>query len=303
MADNKDLDTTGHKWDDDEGFPLQEYNNPLPKWWLNSFYATIIWSVVYWVLYPAWPLPDGFTPGTLGTTMRGEYQKEMDEAKAKQKVFNDKLDKLSLKEISKDNQLLQFSISGGKALFGDNCAPCHGPAGIGVKAGGFPTLADDDWLFGGDLDTIQETITNGRNGQMPAHAKAAGGNFTDAQVDDLTQYVLSLSGKSTDKPAITRGDALFRGEAACTTCHGDKGNGSLKGTVNGEKPPQVGAPNLTDGIWLYGGDQKTVRESIAKGRMGEMPAWGAGIKESGRQLSALDIKKLTIYVHSLGGGQ
>lgn len=303
MADNNDLDTTGHKWDDDEGFPLQEYNNPLPKWWLNSFYATVIWAVIYWVLYPAWPLPDGFTPGTLGSTMRGEYQKEMDEAKAKQKVFNDKLEKLSLKEISKDNQLLQFSISGGKALFGDNCAPCHGPAGIGVKAGGFPTLADDDWLFGGDLDTIHETITNGRNGQMPAHAKSAGGNFTDAQVDDLTAYVLSLSGKSTDKAAITRGDALFRGEAGCVNCHGDKGNGSLKGTINGEKLPQIGAPNLTDGIWLYGGDPKIVRESIAKGRMGEMPAWGTGTKESGRQLSALDIKKLTIYVHSLGGGQ
>ncbi|MBF0212157.1 MAG: cytochrome C oxidase Cbb3, partial [Magnetococcales bacterium] len=126
MADKKDVDTTGHQWDDDEGFPLQEYNNPLPKWWLYTFWATIIWSVIYWVLYPAWPLENGSTKGIWNWSMHGEYQQEMSAAKAHQKEFNDKLEKLSLKEISQDNKLLQYSISGGKALFGDNCAPCHG---------------------------------------------------------------------------------------------------------------------------------------------------------------------------------
>ncbi|MBF0341974.1 MAG: cytochrome-c oxidase, cbb3-type subunit III, partial [Magnetococcales bacterium] len=188
MADNHDVETTGHQWDDEEGFPLKEYNNPLPKWWLYSFYATILWALGYWVLYPTWPLADGFTKGVLGWSMHGEYQKEMDEAKAKQKVFNDQMEKLPLKEIVKNNQLLQYAISGGKALFGDNCAPCHGSGGVGVKAGGFPTLADDDWLFGGDLETIHETISNGRTGMMPAHLNSAGGNFTPAQVADLTAY-------------------------------------------------------------------------------------------------------------------
>ncbi|MBF0272697.1 MAG: cytochrome-c oxidase, cbb3-type subunit III [Magnetococcales bacterium] len=303
MADKKEVETTGHQWDDDEGFPLKEYNNPLPKWWLYTFWATIVWAFGYWVLYPTWPLADGFTKGTLGWSMHGEYNKEMDAARAHQKPFNDKLEKLSLKEISQDNQLLQYAISGGKALFGDNCAPCHGSGGVGVKAGGFPTLADDDWLFGGDLETIHETISNGRVGQMPAHLKSAGGNFSEAQVNDLTAYVLSLSGKNQDATAAVRGDALFHGEAACNACHGDKGKGSLKDTVNGQPPPPVGAPNLSDAIWLYGGDPAVVRQSIAMGRSGLMPAWAKGSKDTGRQLDPLAIKQLTIYVHSLGGGQ
>jgi cytochrome c oxidase cbb3-type subunit 3 len=301
MADLKDGKTTGHQWDEDEGYPLQEYNNPLPRWWLYTFYATIIWSVVYWVLYPAWPMVDGFTKGMWNWSMYKELKQDQDEAAAKQKPFNDRLEKLSLKEIAGDNALLQYAVSGGKAMFGDYCAPCHGGGGVGVKAGGFPTLADDDWLFGGDLQTIQETITNGRQGQMPAHLKAAGGAFTDAQVDDLAQYVLSLSGKSKDAVAAGRGNQLFHGEAACNSCHGDKGDGSLKGTLAGGPLPPVGAPNLTDAIWLYGGDLPTVRESIAKGRVGQMPAWGT--ETTNRKLTPLQIKQLTLYVHSLGGGK
>ncbi|MBF0438507.1 MAG: cytochrome-c oxidase, cbb3-type subunit III [Magnetococcales bacterium] len=303
MADNKGVETTGHQWDDDEGYPLQEFNNPLPKWWLYTFYATIIWSFIYWVLYPAWPSANGFTKGVLGWSMHTEFKEDMAAVQVQQKAFNDQMERLSLQEIAKDNKLLQYAISGGKAVFGDYCAPCHGTGGIGVKTGGFPTLADDDWLFGGNLETIHETISGGRVGQMPAHLKSAGGNFSDAQVDDLTSYVLSLTGQSKDAAANQRGDALFHGDAGCKGCHGDKGNGSLKGTVDGSPLPPIGAPNLTDAIWLYGGDRQTVRDSIAKGRSGKMPAWSKESKEVGKKLDPLALKQVTIYVHSLGGGQ
>lgn len=303
MADNHDVDTTGHQWDDDEGFPLQEFNNPLPKWWLYTFYATIIWAVVYWILYPTWPLANSFTKGVLGWSTHQEFQEEMAAAKLQKKPFDERVATLSLQDISKDNQLLQYAISGGKAIFGDFCAPCHGSGGIGSKAGGFPTLADDDWLYGGDLETIHATISQGRIGQMPAHLQAAGGSFTTEQINDLTSYVLSLSGKTADAAANQRGDRLFHGEAGCNACHGDKGNGSIKGSVNGDPVPPMGAPNLTDAIWLYGGDTKTVYESIAKGRSGVMPAWSNEAKSVGKKLDPLALKQVTIYVHSLGGGQ
>ncbi|MEO5330605.1 MAG: cytochrome-c oxidase, cbb3-type subunit III [Magnetococcus sp. YQC-5] len=303
MSDTHDVETTGHQWDDDEGYPLREFNNPLPKWWLYSFYGTILWAVVYWILYPAWPLADGFTKGVLGWSMRQEFLGEMEASQAQKKVFNDRLEKLALQEIAKDNQLLQYAMSGGKALFGDYCAACHGSGGVGVKSGGFPTLADDDWLYGGDLDTIYATISNGRSGQMPAHLQSAGGGFSESQVNDLTEFVLSLSKRSKDPAASERGGVLFRGDAGCNACHGDNGNGSLKGTVSGTAAPPVGAPDLTDAIWLHGGDPATIRESIAKGRNGQMPAWSADAKDVGRKLQPLQIKQLTLYVHGLGGGK
>lgn len=303
MADTHDVETTGHQWDDKEGYPLREFNNPLPKWWLYSFYVTILWAVVYWVLYPAWPLPDGFTKGVWNWSMVQEFNQEMAAVTAQRKAADDRLAQLPLQEIAKDNTLLQYALSGGKAVFGDYCAPCHGSGGVGVKSGGFPTLADDDWLYGGDLNTIQETVSQGRAGQMPAHLKTAGGAFSEEQVTDLTEFVLSLSGRSKDAAAVQRGGVLFRGDAGCTACHGDKGDGSLKGTLAGGPVPPVGAPNLTDAIWLYGGDPATVRDSIARGRAGQMPAWSGAAKEVGRKLSPLQIKQVTLYVHSLGGGQ
>ncbi|MBF0400611.1 MAG: cytochrome-c oxidase, cbb3-type subunit III [Magnetococcales bacterium] len=303
MADQHDVETTGHQWDSEEGYPLKEFNNPLPRWWLYSFYATVIWAVVYWVLYPAWPMLDGYTKGMLGWSMHQEFAQDSKAALAQKKASNDRLEKLSLKEIARDNSLLQHAMSGGKAIFGDFCAPCHGSGGVGVKAGGFPTLADDDWLFGGDLDTIYETIDKGRDGAMPAHLQGAGGAFSEAQVNDLTEYVLSLSKRSQDAAAAQRGDQLFHGEAGCNGCHGDLGNGSIKGTVAGSPAPPVGAPNLTDAVWLYGSDPAVVRASIAKGRTGHMPAWGSGAKETGKRLTPLQIKQLALYVHGLGGGQ
>lgn len=307
MADDaakKGVATTGHQWDDEEGHPLEEYNNPLPKWWLWGFYLTIIFSVVYWVLYPAWPLLNDYTRGTLGWSQHKQLQEEIDQARAAQKPFDDQLAAKSLEEIARDNKLLQYAISGGKAIFGDNCAPCHGTGGVGAKAHGFPNLVDDDWLFGGTLDRIQETVNFGRSGQMPAHLEAAGGFLSSEQVDDLMQYVLNLSGRSTNAQAVERGDALFHGDAGCNGCHGDKALGSLKDTLGGEPiDHSTGAPNLADAIWLYGGDPESIRTSIAKGRSGRMPAWGEGFEGFGKQLDPLAIKQVTLYVHSLGGGE
>ncbi len=295
------VETTGHQWDDDEGYPLKEYNNPLPKWWLYTFYATIIWAVIYWIFYPAWPLLDGFTKGRLGWSQYKQLEEETAAAKAAQKPFDDQLAKLSLKEISQDPRLLQYAISGGKAVFGDNCAPCHGSGGIGAK--GFPALVDDDWLYGNSLTAIHTTIDGGRSGMMPAHLDSADGAFSSDQVEDLTDYVLSLSKAQHDASRALRGKALFHGEAGCTGCHGDSAKGSFKDTVAGEAIDDgTGAPNLTDGIWLYGGSREAVRESIALGRNGKMPAWGSGFEGFGRQLDPLSIKEVALYVHSLSGG-
>ncbi|MBF0447053.1 MAG: cytochrome-c oxidase, cbb3-type subunit III [Magnetococcales bacterium] len=304
MMAEQEVETTGHQWDTEEGYPLKEFNNPLPKWWLYSYYATVVYAVVYWVLYPAWPIPGGYTKGVLGWSQHTQLQQEMDASKAAKQVFDDKLASLSNDEIVNDVQLLQYAMSGGKAVFGDNCAPCHGSGGVGSRVGGFPTLVDDDWIYGGTLEAINETIRYGRGGQMPAHLESAGGGFTESQVDDLTQYTLSLSGSSTDMAAAKRGDTLFHDEAGCNNCHGDAGKGSLKGQVAGEGlDPSIGAPNLTDAIWLYGSSQDTVRKTIAKGRTGKMPAWSADSDGTNRKLDDLSIKQVAIYVHSLGGGQ
>jgi cytochrome c oxidase cbb3-type subunit III len=305
MADKNEIETTGHKWDDEEGYPLQEYNNPLPKWWLYTYYATIIYAIVYWILYPAWPTPSGdFTKGVLGWSQYSQLQEEMDAGKAAKKPFDDKIAALSSTEIINDPQLLQYAVSGGKAIFGDNCAPCHGSGGVGAKAGGFPALVDDDWLYGGTLAAISETISGGRAGQMPAHLESADGSFTVSQVEDLTQYTLSLSGRLVDTGAAGRGAALFHGDAGCNGCHGDAGDGAVKGSVDGEKlDASIGAPNLSDAIWLYGGEPDMVRKSIALGRSGKMPAWEVDSEGSNRKLDALEIKQAAIYVHTLGGGK
>lgn len=304
MADEKQVETTGHQWDAEDGNPLKEYNNPLPKWWLYSYYATIVYAVIYWILYPAWPIPGGYTKGILGWSQHNQLQEEMDASKKAKMVFDKQIMSVSSEEIIKDPQLLQYAISGGKAVFGDNCAPCHGGGGVGAKAGGFPALVDDDWLYGGTLTAINETISGGRNGQMPAHLDAAGGSFTASQVADLTQYTLSLSGAGSDGAAAARGSELYRGDAGCNFCHGDTGKGSVLGSANGEKiDSSIGAPNLTDAIWLYGKDPATVNASIAKGRSGKMPAWAEGSDGLNRKLDAVSIKQATIYVHTLGGGK
>ncbi len=276
-------ETTGHEWDG-----IKELNTPLPKWWLYVMYVTIIWSVVWWVLYPALPGFSGYTHGVLGYDQRSALRDQLAEAGSHQAAFISRIEQSSLQEITRDPELLRFAIAGGGAAFADNCAPCHGLGGAG-RPGGFPTLADDDWLWGGSLGAIQTTITHGirsqdaqtRTSQMP---EFGGGMLTRAQIGDVVQFVLSLTDRATDAAAVPRGREVFA--ANCASCHGASGEGGR----------EFGAPRLTDNIWLYGGDAAAITAQVGRARHGVMPAW------SGR-LSPTTIKMLAVYVHSLGGGE
>ena len=276
-------ETTGHEWDG-----IQELNKPLPKWWLWTFYATVVWAIGYWILMPAWPLVASYTKGWLGYSQRERVIAQLDRSKADQAVFRDKIAASDLDAISKDPELLRFALAGGEAAFGDNCAPCHGRGAQG--AAGYPNLRDDSWLWGGGLDAIQKTILHGirsddpntHSGPMPAFGRS--GLLTAAQVNDVADYVLSLSGHNGDSAAIGRGTKIFGDN--CALCHGTKGEGNQ----------QLGAPDLSDELWLYGGDKKIVMETIQNGRGGMMPAWQ-------QRLDPETIKQLTVYVHALGGGQ
>ena len=277
------VETTGHEWDG-----IKELNNPLPRWWLYTFYVSIIWSIGYWVVYPAWPTLTSYTKGTLGYSQRAVVASELKAAVAGQARFRDRIAAMSLADIRKDPELLPFASAGGSAAFQTNCAPCHGRGAQGFVS--FPNLNDDDWLWGGGLDDIYKTIQFGirsdhkktRDVQMPRYGVDK--LITPAQINDAAEYVLSLSAKSSNAEAVTRGAAIFKEQ--CVTCHGDDGRGKL----------EQGAPNLTDSIWLYGGTKAAIVESISTGRGGAMPAWI-------ERLDDVTIKALTIYVHSLGGGK
>lgn len=276
--------TTGHEWDG-----IRELNKPLPRWWLYVFYATIVWAIGYWLLMPAWPLVTSYTKGLLGHSQRQSVAVELNAAKAAQAEFRGKIAASELETIVADPELLHFSLAGGEAAFGDNCAPCHGR---GAQGGfGYPNLRDNSWLWGdGSLAAIYQTIEHGiraddpktRTNQMPAFGRT--GTLSEPQIGDVGEYVLSLSGRADDQAAADRGAKIFA--ATCTPCHGADGKGKQT----------LGAPNLTDELWLYAGDKATVMETIRNGRGGVMPAWG-------QRLDPETIKELAIYVHSLGGGR
>jgi len=276
-------DTTGHEWDG-----IKELNTPLPKWWLYTFYATIAWALGYFVLYPAWPSLSGHTAGALGWTMRGEIAESLAQAASAQAPFVNRIDAASLEDISKSADLRNFAMAGGRSVFAVNCAPCHGAGAAGSK--GFPNLVDDNWIWGGTLDDIHTTIQNGirnsnpdsRIAQMP---RFGADNILDAkQIDDVADYVLSLSRRSSNTAAAERGATVF--SENCEACH-------LQGGIGN---PEMGAPSLAANIWLYGGDKATIVETITNSRAGAMPAWSD-------RLDAARIKMLTVYVHSLGGGK
>lgn len=278
-----DEKTTGHEWDG-----IQELNKPLPKWWLYTFYACIVWAVGYWILYPAWPLISSHTAGYLDYSQREVVAADLAQAQADKAGFRDRIAASDLETIQSDPELLNFALAGGAAAFGDNCAPCHGRGAQG--AFGYPNLQDDAWLWGGSLDAIHHTIQYGiraddsetRNSQMPAFGKL--GMLKPDQVSDVAEYVLSLSGNAGDEDAAERGQALFA--TNCAACHGPEGQGNQA----------LGAPNLSDELWLYGGDKATVVQTITNSRSGMMPAWH-------ERLDPATVKELAIYVHSLGGGQ
>jgi cytochrome c oxidase cbb3-type subunit 3 len=278
-------ETTGHEWDG-----IHELNKPLPKWWLWTFYATIVWAIGYWLLMPSWPLVSTYTKGLLGYSQRGRVAEQLQAAKAAQAVYRQQIAKSDLDAITANPDLLSFALAGGEAAFGDNCAPCHGR---GAQGGfGYPNLRDDDWLWGGTLAAIHQTITHGirandpktrsPGAQMPAFGKM--GVLQEPQIADVAEYVLSLSGRADDKEAAERGSKIFA--STCAPCHGPEGKGNQA----------IGAPNLTDELWLYGSDKATIMNTIRGGRGGVMPAWGG-------RLDLETIKELAVYVHSLGGGQ
>ena len=277
------VETTGHEWDG-----IRELNKPLPKWWVWTFYATIIWSIGYWVAYPAWPTLVGYTKGALGYSQRAVVTQEVAAARAAQGSRREALASTSLDQIKANPDLLRFAMAGGAAAFGTNCAPCHGRSAQGFV--GYPNLNDDDWLWGGKIDEIHKTIQYGvrsghkqtQDSQMPKYGIDK--LLDDKQIDDAAEYVLSLAGRATSTPATERGKKVFAEQ--CVSCHADDGKGKA----------DLGAPNLTDGIWLYGGEKPAIVESIRTGRGGMMPAW------QGR-LDAVTLKALAVYVHSLGGGR
>jgi cytochrome c oxidase cbb3-type subunit 3 len=275
--------TTGHEWDG-----LKELNTPLPKWWLYTFYATIAFALVWVVLYPALPIT-GAT-GLLGWTARGALPAQQAAERARIEPMMARLRAATPEQIAADPELRAFALAGGRVAFANNCAGCHGAGGQGA-AGGFPSLADDDWIYGGSFDAIQHTIKHGvranesddqRGVAMPAFQ--ATGMLTAAQVSDTAEFVLSLTGRSTDAAAVTRGEALYAEN--CASCHGERAEGNR----------DLGAPRLNDRIWLYGGDKASVMRSIANSRAGVMPSW------QGR-LDPATVNMLTVYVHALGGGE
>ena len=276
--------TTGHSWDN-----IEELNNPLPRWWLWTFYLTIVWAIAYCIAYPAWPLVSSYTKGVLGWQSRDAVEVELAALKDQRSGMTARLAASSLEEIRQDSEMFVFARAQGKAAFGDNCAPCHGAGGGGAK--GYPNLNDDDWLWGGSLEQIQQTIqfgvrsTNdqGHSGSMPAFGRD--GILKREEISQVADYVRSLSGLPTEKGFDLAAGAKVFAEN-CAACHGDKGQGML----------EMGAPNLTDQIWLFGSDKAAIVDGLTNGRGGVMPAWHGRLDDT-------TVKALTLYVHSLGGGQ
>ena len=276
-------ETTGHEWDG-----IKELNTPLPKWWVYVFVATVAWSLAFYVFYPSWPSLSSHLSGLAGYWSRAELEEQVTAQNAQRAPYIRRISSTSLEDIRKTPDLFNFALTGGRAAFNDNCAPCHGPGGSGGK--GFPILADDDWLWGGDLTQIHRTISYGirnandgsRQSQMPRFG--ADGVLNPVQVNDVAEYVMSLSGTSKDAAAAARGKQIFADN--CAACHAENGGGNQ----------EVGAPNLRDQIWLYGGDKASIVQTITYARNGSMPAWS-------ERLDDPTMKMLAIYVYSLGGGR
>ncbi|ANY19630.1 Cbb3-type cytochrome c oxidase subunit CcoP [Tsuneonella dongtanensis] len=270
----------GHEWDG-----IEELDTPMPRWWLWTFYLTIAWALVYVVLYPALPLLSKGTEGVLGWTSRGQLAQQMSLADQGRRSVGEALAATDIAKLEGKPDLLRQAVAGGKAAFRVHCTQCHGSGAAGSQTLGYPNLNDDDWLWGGDLATIEYTITHGirqpgedkRQGAMPPFE----GVFDTGQLTAISNHVLSLSGKARSNAL---GASLFADN--CTVCHG----------ANGEGDRTQGAPRLNDAIWLYGGTREDVAKQILRPRMGAMPAF----KD---KLDPVTIKMLAAYVHSLGGGE
>jgi cytochrome c oxidase cbb3-type subunit 3 len=282
--DDLDYETTGHEWDG-----IKEYNKPLPRWWLWTFYACIVWGVLYSIAYPAWPGIKSATPGLLGFSTRAEVAEDIATFEQANAGINTQLASVELTEIAQDADLNQYAQNAGAAVFRTWCAQCHGSGAAGVQASGYPNLLDDDWLWGGDIEAIHATISHGiRNEEDPdarwSEMPAFGDMLAEEEISQVVNYVMSLSGEPQDASMVAAGETVFLDN--CAACHMDDGTGDR----------WQGAPNLTDAIWLYGGDYATLTETVTYSRFGVMPPWT-------ERLSEAEIRAVATYVHGLGGGE
>ncbi len=279
-----DVPTTGHSWDG-----IEEFDNPMPRWWLWTFYACIVWAIGYTIAYPAWPMIKSATPGILGYATRTEFENDNIALEKANQAINDTLASVELTEISANKELNTYAKNKGAAVFRTWCAQCHGSGAAGVQANGYPNLLDNDWLWGGAIEDIHTTVTHGirntsddkaRFSQMPAF-----GDILETQdIEAVANYVMSLSGDAQDPEMVQDGATVFMDN--CAACHGDNGMGDRS----------QGAPNLTDAIWLYGNGKENIVRQVTNARNGVMPNWNVRLDEA-------DIRAVAIYVHSLGGGE
>lgn len=276
--------TTGHVWDG-----IEEWDNPMPRWWVWTFYLTIIWGIGYVIAYPAWPLINGATAGVLGWSTRGDVAAEIQAVEEANAPINAKLEAVDLNAIVGDPELNTYAVSAGGAVFRTWCAQCHGSGAAGAK--GYPNLLDDDWLWGGDMEAIHQTVTHGirnedsddaRYSEMPAFGRDE--LLTEEEVEQVTNYVMSLSGAANDASQVEAGSVIYADN--CASCHMEDGTGDR----------EQGAPNLADAIWLFGGDYEDIKHTVTYSRFGVMPAWNTRLTEA-------QIRAVTAYVHQLGGGE
>ncbi len=271
-------ETTGHEWDG-----IKELNTPMPRWWVITFYITIIWAVLYMIAYPSLP----WFKGLLNYSSRESVALEMAEAEAEQAQYVDRIASMPVEEIAGHADLLQFAIAGGSAAYKVNCVQCHGSGAQGAP--GYPNLNDDSWLWGGDINAIYHTIAHGvrhegdddtRFSEMPAF-----GDILDTQqIREVTAYVISLTGEPSDASMVEPGKVIY--QENCADCHGEDATGDV----------EFGAPNLADAIWFYGDTEAEIAAQVANPKHGVMPAWA-------ERLGDPVIKQLAVFVHSLGGGQ
>jgi cytochrome c oxidase cbb3-type subunit III len=276
------VETTGHEWDG-----IRELNNPLPRWWLWTFYATIVWAIGYCILYPAWPLVNDATRGVLGYSSRAEFAADVGNARAAQGAMLDRIAAATPEEILANPEMHQFAMSGGAAAFRVNCTPCHGSGAAGGQ--GYPNLNDDEWLWGGSADALYQTIAHGirdsvdpetRISEMPAF----GDMLQSDEIRQVAAYVVSLTGTPRDVAMVEPGRQIFTDN--CASCHGENAEGNR----------DLGAPNLADAIWLKAEGEDEIAAQVAGPRHGVMPAWAT-------RLGDVTVKQLAVYVHSLGGGE
>ncbi|QYK41799.1 MAG: cytochrome-c oxidase, cbb3-type subunit III [Paracoccaceae bacterium] len=279
-----EVETTGHTWDG-----IEEYNNPLPRWWLYIFYATIVWGLGYTIAYPAWPLLTQATPGVLGHSTRADVAAEIQRFSDANAAIRARVEEVELTQIAADPELLGYAQNAGAAVFRTWCAQCHGSGAAGVQASGYPNLLDDDWLWGGDIENIHTTISYGirnttsdsaRYSEMPKFGEL----LEKDEIESLVQFVRQMSGQEHDAALAEPGNQLFADN--CASCHGDAGEGNR----------DLGAPRLNDAIWLYGGSEAEIRQTVTYSRFGVMPNWDTRLTEA-------DIRSVAVYVHGLGGGE